>query len=84
MINVSSFLLLQVKGYGIGFDFSPDGRYVVSASADSKLYYYDYHTTELKHSIQTGMTVNLDVVWHPLLPTTLAVTSWDGNVQVWN
>jgi hypothetical protein len=33
-----------VEGYKVGFDISPDGRYVISGDAEGNFYNYDYKT----------------------------------------
>lgn len=73
----------KVEGYNIGFDISPDGQLVYSGSADGKVYCYNYQKGIPVQTISTGLPIILDVVCHPVLPSTLAMSSWDGTVQVW-
>lgn len=67
----------------MGFDVSPDGQTVYSASSDGKLYCYNNQSGRLYRTIQTGFDVVLDVACHPVLHSTVAVSAWDGSVQVW-
>mgnify|MGYP002153709821 CR=1 FL=1 len=83
IMYISLLLCFQVQGYSIGFDVSHDGQTVYSASSDGKLYCYYNPTGRLNRAIQTGLDVTLDVACHPVLQSTIAVSAWDGTIQVW-
>ncbi|WAR18786.1 WDR25-like protein [Mya arenaria] len=73
-----------VQGYNLGFDISPDGGTVYSASSDGQLYCYDFQSGRHYRTLSTGLDVVVDVACHPVLPSTLATCAWDGTVQVWH
>lgn len=73
----------KLQGYNIGFDISPDGQIIYSGSANGAVYCYNYHSGKQWNILHTGLPVVTDVACHPVLPTTLAMSSWDGTVQVW-
>ncbi|XP_045186364.2 WD repeat-containing protein 25-like [Mercenaria mercenaria] len=73
----------KLQGYNIGFDVSPDGQIVYSGSADGKICCYNYQSGKCLRTISTGLPVVMDIACHPLLPSTIAMSSWDGTVQVW-
>lgn len=73
----------KLQGYNIGFDISPDGQTMYSGSADGKLYCYNFQSGRQLRSVNTGLPVVMDIACHPLLSSTVAVSSWDGTVQVW-
>jgi len=74
-----------VSGYSVGCDISPDGRLVVSGSADRRLLFYDHRHARLLHSFASPdmNDVVLDVAWHPVLFSTVAASTWNGHVIVW-
>ena len=70
--------------YSIGLDISHDGQFVVSGSSDGSVPVYDYRTSRVLKRINIGQhQVALDVAWHPVLFSTLAVVTWDGNIHLW-
>lgn len=74
-----------MSGYSVGCDISPDGRLIVSGSADSQVLFYDYRHARILHSFPSpdlGDAV-LDVAWHPVLFSTVAASTWNGHVTVW-
>ncbi|XP_036369319.1 WD repeat-containing protein 25-like [Octopus sinensis] len=73
----------KLLGYKIGFDISFDGRYVSSGSSDGKVYTYHFYNGLMLQSLETGFSVTMDVAYHPVLPSTLACCSLDGEIQIW-
>ncbi|KAI0207981.1 WD repeat-containing protein 25 [Lamellibrachia satsuma] len=73
----------QVLGYSVGCDFSPDGRLLASGSADGSLVCYDFHLARKITSLTQPGSVCLDVAWHPILFSTVATSSDDGTISVW-
>lgn len=71
-----------VEGFAVGFDISSDGSLVCSASASGETRFYDYHSAKLMRSVKVSEAVCLSVAWHPLLPSTTAVSDWDGAVHI--
>ena len=67
-----------LDGYSVGFDVSNDGSIVCSASANGTIKFYDYFSTKILKSIPLTTSSTLSVEWHPKLPSTIAVSSWNG------
>jgi len=77
--------VVQVSGYSVGFDVSPDGKLVASGSSDSRMLVYDYRLACMLRSLPVSDVndVVLDVAWHPVLFSTIAASTWNGHVIVW-
>jgi len=75
----------KVSGYDIGCDISSDGKIVASGSADGRIVFYSYHLAKKLHVLTTDNTNDaiLNVVWHPLLFSTVATSSWCGRIALW-
>lgn len=73
---------MQVEGYSVGFDISPDGQYLVSGSATGAAVVYNYLSARTLTSLPVEGTCCLDVSWHPVLPSTLAMVTDDGRLVI--
>ncbi|ESP02854.1 hypothetical protein LOTGIDRAFT_64760, partial [Lottia gigantea] len=71
----------KLQGRSIGFDISNDGDIVISGSFDRKLYCYNYTTGKLFKTISTNLDYT-DVAYHPVLPSVIIASSWDGQLQL--
>ena len=71
-----------VEGFNVGFDVSPDGGLICSGSADGRIYFYDYYSSQLLRSILLGKSPTLAIAVHPSLQTTVAVSNWIGTISV--
>ncbi|GBN41068.1 WD repeat-containing protein 25, partial [Araneus ventricosus] len=74
----------KVSGFGIECDISPDGQYIASGDTKGDVYFYNYADA----TVVNKMTVKPDVAtnrlkWHPILSSTLAVATYDGQIHVW-
>lgn len=76
---------MQVFGYDIGCDISPDGRFVATGSTMGEMFFYDYRSSKVlsKLSITDSSDIILNVVWHPVLYSTVALGTWNGVVEIW-
>uniref|UniRef100_T1JIM7 Uncharacterized protein n=1 Tax=Strigamia maritima TaxID=126957 RepID=T1JIM7_STRMM len=73
----------KVSGYNIGCDFNSDGRYLYSGSSDGILFCYEFRNGCLRKRIPVfGREAVLSVACHPVWSFTLAVSSWNGKVQI--
>ena len=70
----------SLDGYSVGFDVSNDGSIICSASATGATIFYDYFSTKVLKSIPLATSSTLSIEWHPKLPSTVAVSSWDGHI----
>ena len=82
-LQPSYLVLSQVLGHSVGCDFSPDGRILASGSSDGSLVCYDFHLAKSITSLAQPGSVCLDVAWHPVLFSTVASTSTDGTISIW-
>lgn len=56
---------------------------IVSSCCSGKLVFYDVETAEVVKKMDVGSKkAALSVAWHPLLVSTVAVSSWDGSIRV--
>lgn len=74
----------KLLGYNIGFDISSDGQIIYSGSSDGRLYCYDYQSGKRFDTKPTDLDVILDVDCHPILPSTVAMSAWNGSLSVWS
>lgn len=74
----------KVSGYPVGLDFSASGKFLASGDAEGGLYIYWNHSSHLitRQTVKQGVPTT-QVKWHPYLHTTVATSSWDGDVQLW-
>uniref|UniRef100_T1IMK9 Anaphase-promoting complex subunit 4 WD40 domain-containing protein n=1 Tax=Strigamia maritima TaxID=126957 RepID=T1IMK9_STRMM len=73
----------KVSGYNIGCDFNSDGRYLYSGNSDGILFCYEFRNGCLRKRIPVfGREAVLSVACHPVRSFTLAVSSWNGKVQI--
>lgn len=74
----------KVSGYNIQCDISPDNQYLITGDADGSMFFYNYENSHLIKDmvVLRGIPAN-KVQWHPLLPSTVASASWNGQVQIW-
>ena len=75
--------VFQVCGLPLGCDISPDGQLLYSACSDGMVYCYDYQTTHVRRK-WPAHGISVDVACHPMLPSVLATSGWDGVVSVWS
>lgn len=70
----------SLDGYSVGFDVSNDGSIICSANVTGATIFYDYFSTKVIKSIPLATSTTLSVEWHPKLPSSVAVSSWDGHI----
>lgn len=56
---------------------------IVSSCSSGKLVFYDVESTKVVKKMDVGSKgATLSVAWHPLLVSTVAVSSWDGSIRI--
>ncbi|XP_065190250.1 WD repeat-containing protein 25-like isoform X1 [Sycon ciliatum] len=74
----------QISGYPMGVSVSRDGQFLYSPSSTGHLNCYSYQTSKIVKSWPVGeQTILIDVAHHPLLPSALATSTWDGGIDLW-
>ncbi|XP_067130757.1 WD repeat-containing protein 25-like [Centruroides vittatus] len=74
----------KVCGYNIDCDFSPDGNFILSGDVEGSTYIYKTDNAKLvKRLICTNDSPVVSVCWHPKLMNTLAIGTWNGQLQFW-
>jgi len=73
----------QVSGFHIGIDVSLDGNMVASGSANGHISFYQSESTAVIKSLKAHKQAAIDVKYHPLLSSTVASCSWDGEIKIW-
>ena len=69
-----------VQGYDVGFDVSPDGTIVCSASSNGQIKFYEYTSSRMLTSLSLSQSPCLAVAWNPTLASTVAVSDWTGDL----
>lgn len=76
----------KLLGYDVGCDISPDGRIVATGGSLGQMIFFDFQYAKVlsKKTIDTSCNdIILDVVWHPVLYSTVAIGTWDGQIELW-
>ena len=56
---------------------------VASSSYNGELLFYSYESSEILDRMKLNPEIaTLSVAWHPLLTSTIAVSSWDGKIYI--
>ena len=72
-----------VSGFDVGFDLSPDGNLLCSASSEGKVHFYDYTSSRNTRTLQLTDSACLSVTWSQRAPSSLvAVSDWRGRVHI--
>ena len=71
-----------VSGFDVGFDLSPDGNILCSASSEGKVHFYDYPSTKLIRTLTLTNSACLAVAWNCNDPCRVAVSDWKGNIHL--
>lgn len=73
-------------GYGIHFDFSPDGRYVVSGDAKGRVFIWDWKTTKLLKTLKPlGNELPITCVqWNPQQTSKICCSGNDGRIVIYD
>lgn len=73
-----------VSGHRIQFSFSPSGDVLATGSADGKLCLYDVASSRVLRTFGGGPDACCctDAAYHPLLPSTIAASYWDGSIRM--
>ena len=72
-----------VSGFNVGFDLSPDGSLLCSASSEGKVHFYDYASSRNIRTLELTDSACLSVAWSSRSPSSqVAVSNWKGNIYV--
>ena len=56
---------------------------IVSSYSSGQLVFYDTKSSKVVKKMDVGSKeATLSVAWHPLLVSTVAVSSWDGSIRI--
>ena len=56
---------------------------IVSSCSSGLLVFYDAKSSKVVKKMDVGSReATLSVAWHPLLVSTVAVSSWDGSIRI--
>lgn len=75
---------LQVEGYSVGCDCSPDGDLLLTGSADGRTLVYSFRTASRARTLHGHTQACVGATFHPVLPSMLATCSWEGEVKIWH
>lgn len=71
-----------VSGFDVGFDLSPDGRFLCSGSSEGKVRFYDYLSTKVLRTLTLTESACLAVAWSRVWPHRVAVSDWKGRIHI--
>lgn len=80
----SPVLPLQVEGYAVGCECSPDGDLLVTGSADGRVLLYCFRTASRARTLHGHTQACVGTTFHPVLPSVLATCSWEGDIKIWH
>lgn len=74
----------QVAGYACEFNFSPDGKFLVSGDGNGKLCFWDFKKGKLLQKYKAhDKGPAICSVWHPWSPSVVFTSGWDGVIKMW-
>ncbi|XP_073205748.1 WD repeat-containing protein 25 isoform X1 [Lepidochelys kempii] len=73
----------KVEGFAVGCEFSPDGTLLVTGSSEGKIFFYNYHTARIIHTLSAHNQACVSATFHPVLPSVLATCDWAGDIKIW-
>ncbi|KAM4661860.1 WD repeat-containing protein 25 [Discoglossus pictus] len=73
----------KVEGFAVECEFSPDGSLIVTGSSEGTIVFYSYPTSRSMFSIPGDGSACVSVTFHPVLPSLLASSYWDGSIRIW-
>jgi WD repeat-containing protein 25 len=78
----------QAAGYNIGFDLNKNGNVIASGSIDGLVYFYNTHSGNLMYKVDAFKNgINqpcMDAKFNPNNDNTVAVSSWDGKIKLFD
>uniref|UniRef100_A0A8C3W039 WD repeat domain 25 n=2 Tax=Catagonus wagneri TaxID=51154 RepID=A0A8C3W039_9CETA len=74
----------KVEGYSVGCECSPDGDLLVTGSADGRTLMYSFRTASRARTLHGHTEACVGTTFHPVLPSTLATCSWEGDIKIWH
>lgn len=83
-ISRYSWYSLQVEGYAVGCECSPDGELLATGSADGRVLLYTFRTASQARMLHAHTQACLGATFHPVLPSVFATSSWEGEVKIWH
>ncbi|KAL2633680.1 hypothetical protein R1flu_005159 [Riccia fluitans] len=73
----------EVSANRIQCNFSPDGAFIVTGSADGTVHFYNFRSSSVLKKFDSHEQVCTDVSFHPVLPSVVASCSWDGRICIY-
>lgn len=67
-------------GYGIGIDFSPDGKYLVSGDSNGNVICWDWKTTKIIKKLKIDEKAITQVLWNTKEVSKVAFTGTSGKI----
>jgi len=74
----------QNSGYAVNLGFSPDGQYLVSGDVGGDMWFWNWEKDRVEKTLKAHESVCIDVQWHPLCPSRVVTSSWDGTIKMWD
>lgn len=72
-------------GYACRIGFSPNGKLLISGDGHGKLHVWDWKSTKSYRKLQAhDGGPCMGAIWHPLNPSWVATSGWDGSVKLWD
>lgn len=75
----------NTAGYACQIGFSPDGKYITSGDGHGNLWVWDWKTSKILKKFQAHDNGPcMSTIWHPLQPSWVFTSGWDGLVKLWD
>ncbi|ESL07753.1 hypothetical protein TRSC58_04554 [Trypanosoma rangeli SC58] len=72
-----------ISGTRCQLAFSPDGRFLSSGDIHGRLFIWSWVTSELVRSFPAHTQTLASHVWHPMEPSRVVTSAWDGKIKNW-
>lgn len=73
-----------VSGSMCEVQFSQDGRLISSGSVDGALHVWNWASGKSERVLRAHGQSLVSHAWHPIFPSMLATSSWDGSIKIWS
>lgn len=68
----------------MGCECSPDGVLLATGSADGRVLLHTFRTASRARTLHAHPQACLGTRFHPVLPSVLATSSWEGDIKIWH
>uniref|UniRef100_A0A7S2WK01 Pre-mRNA-processing factor 17 n=1 Tax=Mucochytrium quahogii TaxID=96639 RepID=A0A7S2WK01_9STRA len=71
-------------GFACDIDFSPNGKYIISGESSGKVFFWNWKTGKKFRELKAHKKHPcIGARWHPIEPSWVATSAWDGIIKLW-